>query len=65
MKHIIKIFLATILVFSFNSCEDSNAVVDQVVAETEAGQKECTGRSDSPLTPERRKNQMMLGSCWM
>tara|TARA_B110000211_G_scaffold108931_1_gene126313 strand:+ start:269 stop:1180 length:912 start_codon:yes stop_codon:yes gene_type:complete len=37
MKHIIKIFLATILVFSFNSCEDSNAVVDQVVAETEAG----------------------------
>lgn len=37
MKHIIKIFLATILVFSFNSCEDSNTVVDQVVAETEAG----------------------------
>jgi hypothetical protein len=37
MKHIIKIFLATIIVFSLNSCEDSDQVVDQVVADTEAG----------------------------
>ena len=37
MKHIIKIFLATIIVFSFNSCEDSDQVIDQVVADTEAG----------------------------
>ncbi len=37
MKNIFKIFLSTLLVFSFNSCEDSNAVVDQVVADTLAG----------------------------
>ena len=37
MKHIIKIFLATIIVFSLNSCEDSDQVIDQVVADTEAG----------------------------
>ena len=34
MKHIIKIFLATIIVFSLNSCEDSDQVIDQVVADT-------------------------------
>jgi hypothetical protein len=37
MKHIIKIFLATIIVFSLNSCEDSDKVINQVVADTEAG----------------------------
>lgn len=37
MKNIFKIFLSTLLVFSFNSCEDSDAVVDQVVADTQAG----------------------------
>ena len=37
MKNIFKIFLSTLLVFSFNSCEDSNTVVDQVVADTQAG----------------------------
>ena len=37
MKNIFKIFLSTLLVFSFNSCEDSNTVVDQVVADTLAG----------------------------
>ena len=37
MKNIFKIFLATLLVFSFDSCEDSNTVVDQVVADTQAG----------------------------
>jgi hypothetical protein len=37
MKNIFKIFLSGLLVFSFNSCEDSNTVVDQVVAGTKAG----------------------------
>jgi hypothetical protein len=37
MKNIFKIFLSTLLVFSFNSCEDSDVVVDQVVANTQAG----------------------------
>ena len=37
MKNIFKIFLSTLLVFSFSSCEDSNTVVDQVVADTQAG----------------------------
>lgn len=37
MKNIFKIFLSGLLVFSFNSCEDANNVVDQVVAGTEAG----------------------------
>jgi hypothetical protein len=37
MKNIFKIFLSTLLVFSFNSCEDSNTVVDQVVEDTLAG----------------------------
>ena len=37
MKNIFKIFLSTLLVFSFNSCEDANTVVDQVVAGTQAG----------------------------
>ncbi|MFT4806421.1 MAG: hypothetical protein ACI9YE_003655 [Psychroserpens sp.] len=37
MKNIFKIFLATLLVFSFSSCEDSDTVVDQVVADTQAG----------------------------
>ena len=37
MKNIFKIFLSGLLVFSFNSCEDSNTVVDQVVADTKAG----------------------------
>jgi hypothetical protein len=37
MKNIFKIFLSTLLVFSFGSCEDSNTVVDQVVADTQAG----------------------------
>jgi len=37
MKNIFKIFLSTLLVFSFSSCEDSNTVVDQVVADTQSG----------------------------
>jgi len=37
MKNIFKIFLSALLVFSFGSCEDSNTVVDQVVADTQAG----------------------------
>jgi hypothetical protein len=37
MKNIFKIFLSTLLVFSFGSCEDSNTVVDKVVADTQAG----------------------------
>jgi hypothetical protein len=37
MKNIFKIFLATLLVFSFNSCEDSDTVVEQVVDGTLAG----------------------------
>lgn len=37
MKNIFKIFLSTLLVFSFNSCGDSNTVVDQVVADTLSG----------------------------
>ena len=37
MKNILKIFLSALVVFSFNSCEDSNKVVDQVVAGTKTG----------------------------
>jgi hypothetical protein len=37
MKNIFKIFLATLLVFSFNSCGDSDTVVDGVVDGTLAG----------------------------
>ena len=37
MKNIFKIFLSGLLVFSFNSCEDSDTVVDQVVEDTKAG----------------------------
>jgi len=37
MKNIFKIFLSTLLVFSFGSCEDANTVVDQVVADTQSG----------------------------
>jgi len=47
MKNIFKIFLATLLVFSFNSCEDSNTVVDQVVADTQAGAVLRTIQDDS------------------
>jgi hypothetical protein len=37
MKNIYKIFLATLLVFSFNACGDSDTVVDGVVEDTTAG----------------------------
>ena len=37
MKNIFKIFLATLLVFSFNACEDSDTIVDGVVKNTTAG----------------------------
>jgi hypothetical protein len=37
MKNIFKIFLATLLVFSFNSCEDADTVVNKVVEGTQAG----------------------------
>jgi hypothetical protein len=47
MKNIFKIFLSTLLVFSFNSCEDSNSVVDQVVADTLAGAVLRTIQDDS------------------
>jgi hypothetical protein len=37
MKNIFKIFLATLLVFSFNACGDSDTIVDGVVDDTTAG----------------------------
>jgi hypothetical protein len=37
MKNIFKIFLATLLVFSFNSCGDYDTVVDGVLDDTKAG----------------------------
>ena len=37
MKNIFKIFLATLLVFSFTSCEDADTVVNEVVDGTQAG----------------------------
>lgn len=37
MKNIFKTFLATLLVFSFNSCGDSETIVDGVVEDTTAG----------------------------
>jgi hypothetical protein len=47
MKNIFKIFLATLLVFSFNSCGDSDTVVDGVVSDTLAGATLRTIADDS------------------
>jgi hypothetical protein len=47
MKNIFKIFLATLLVFSFNSCGDSETVVDAVVDVTTAGAVLRTVADDS------------------
>jgi hypothetical protein len=47
MKNIFKIFLATLLVFSFNACGDSETIVDSVVDGTTAGAVLRTVADDS------------------